>query len=142
MKTIYKTTCARLMTLLVLALLSVSNVWGEEANLTLSSTTKFGTTSGSTLTDNQGNTWTCTGTSIQNSYQSAYSGQQFGTGSTDYSYTFTSSISGTITSVSITAAAGGTAATYDISVGGTSFKSEIFLKLQQNILQQSTQQET
>lgn len=29
MKTIYKTTCARLMTLLVLALLSVSNVWGE-----------------------------------------------------------------------------------------------------------------
>ena len=30
MKTIYKTTCARLMTLLVLALLSVSNVWGAD----------------------------------------------------------------------------------------------------------------
>ena len=33
MKTIYKTTCARLMTLLVLALLSVSNVWGEDYTL-------------------------------------------------------------------------------------------------------------
>ena len=33
MKTIYKTTCARLMTLLVLALLSASNVWGKEGDV-------------------------------------------------------------------------------------------------------------
>ena len=113
----------KLFILLCLCCIGIGSAWGTEAKLTLSSTTKFGTTSGSTLKDNQGNTWTCTGTSIQNSYQSSYSGQQFGTSSTNYSYTFTSSISGTITSVSITAAAGGTTAKYDISVGGTSFKS-------------------
>lgn len=94
------------------------------ATLTLSSTKKFGTTSGSTLSDDMGNTWTCTGANIQNSYQSAYSGQQFGTGSTNNVYSFTTTVAGkTITGVSVTAAAGGTAAKYTIKVNGSIWKS-------------------
>ncbi len=100
--------------------------WADDttATLTLSSSKKFGTTSGSTLTDDDGNTWTCVGSSIQNSYQTTYSGQQFGTGSTNNTYTFTADFSGKIvTGVSISAAAGSTTPTYDISVGGSSKKS-------------------
>lgn len=94
------------------------------ATLTLSSTKKFGTTSGSTLNDDQGNTWTCTGTGIQNSYQSAYEGQQFGTGSTNYIYSFTTTVADkTITGVSIKAAAGNTTPTYTIKVNGQTWKS-------------------
>lgn len=98
------------------------------ATLTLSSSKKFGTSNNSTLTDDQGNTWTLSTTSattyIQNSYNSSYAGQQLGTGSSNVSYTISSTISGaTITSVSVTAAAGNTTPTYDISVGGSSWKS-------------------
>lgn len=93
------------------------------ATLTLSSTKKFGTTSGSTLDDDKGNTWTCTGTGIQNTYQSSYGGQQFGTGSTNHDYSFTATVSGkTITGVSIKAAAGNTKPTYTIKVNGTTWK--------------------
>ena len=92
--------------------------------LTLSSSNKFGTTSGSTKDDDKGNTWTCVGSNIQNSYQTTYSGQQFGTSSTNNTFTFTANFSGkTVTGVSITAAAGNSTPTYDISVGGSSKKS-------------------
>lgn len=110
-----------------LFLLGVGNAWGTDvtATLTLSSSVKFGTSSGSTLDDNKGNTWTCTGSNIQNSYQTTYSGQQFGTGSTNDTYTFTCTLGGgaTITSISATMAAGNSTPTYDISVGGSSKKS-------------------
>lgn len=62
--------------LLFLSFLLMSiGVFGTTATLTLSSSKKFGTTSGSTLSDTQGNTWTCTGNSIQNSYNTTYNGQ-------------------------------------------------------------------
>ena len=117
--------------LLTLVLLcGVGNAWGESttATLSLSSSNKFGTQSPSSLNDDQGNTWTCTSldndAGIQNSYQATYSGQQFGTGSTQCKFTFSASIANKcITSVKATMAAGGTTATYDISVGGTSWKS-------------------
>lgn len=94
------------------------------ATLTLSSSKKFGTTSGSTLDDDQGNTWTCTGASIQNTYNTSYSGQQFGTSKTDGVYSFTATVSNkTITGVSIKAAAGSDTPTYTIKVNGTTWKS-------------------
>ena len=94
------------------------------ATLTLSSSKKFGTTSGSTLNDDKGNTWTCTGTSIQNSYNTSYEGQQFGSSKTNNSYSFTATIAGkTITGVSIKAAAGSSTPTYTIKVNGETWKS-------------------
>ena len=110
--------------LTLLLLCGVCSVWAETtATLTLSSSKKFAMSSPSTLTDDCGNTWTCTGSSIQNSYQSAYSGQQFGTGSTNYVFSFKASFTNKIIkSVSVYMAAGGTTATYDISVGNTSWK--------------------
>lgn len=96
----------------------------KTGTLTLGSSNKFGTASGSTKNDNQGNTWTCTGSDIQNSYQTTYSGQQFGTGSTDNVFVFSANFSGKIvTNVAFTGAAGNTKPTYDISVGGSSWKS-------------------
>ena len=113
--------------LLLFALIvgGVSSTWADTTGtLTLSSSNKFGTSSGSTKNDDQGNTWTCVGSNIQNSYQTTYSGQQFGTGSTNNTFTFTANFSGKIvTGVSITAAAGNSTPTYDISVGGSSKKS-------------------
>ena len=116
-------TIARLRLLLVMFVaLSVSaEVWGATATLTLSSSKKFGTTSGSTLTDDQNNTWTCNGSNIQNTYNTTYKGQQFGTSKNAGNYTFACTIAGaTISSVKITAAAGSTNAKYSISVGGSS----------------------
>ena len=116
-------TVARLRLLLVMLLtLTVSaEVWGATATLTLSSSKKFGTTSGSTLTDDQNNTWTCNGSNIQNTYNTTYKGQQFGTSKNAGNYTFACTIAGaTISSVEITAAAGSTNAKYSISVGGSS----------------------
>ncbi len=101
-------------------------MWAADVTgtLTLSSDKKFGTSSGSTLTDDKSNTWTCVGTSIQNAYNSSYAGQQFGTKNTNYSYTFTADFTGkTVTGVSIKAAAGNSTPTYNISVGGSSKKS-------------------
>lgn len=99
-------------------------VGGITSSLQLSSAKKFGTTSGSTLNDDQQNVWTCTGDNIQNSYQTTYSGQQFGTGKTNNVFTFTSPFSGkTISSITIKAAAGGTIATYSIKVGDTLYMS-------------------
>jgi hypothetical protein len=110
--------------LLLCAIVLGSNAWATDGTLTLSSDKKFGTTSGSTLDDDQGNTWTCVGSNIQNTYNSSYGGQQFGTSKTNNTYTFTANFSNkTVTCVSITAAAGSSTPTYDISVGGVSKKS-------------------
>ena len=112
----------RLLLVMFLTLTISAEVWGETtATLTLSSSKKFGTTSGSTLTDDKNNTWTCTGSAIQNTYNTTYKGQQFGTSKNAGNYTFTCTIAGaTISSVKITAAAGSTSAKYSISVGGNS----------------------
>lgn len=93
------------------------------ATLTLSSSKKFGTTSGSTLKDDQGNTWTVTTTagSINGSYQSTYNGEQFGTSSTVWAGTFSAPITGTVSSVVVNANTGGSAS-LSVKVGTTSFK--------------------
>lgn len=95
----------------------------ETATLTLSSDKKFGTTSGSTLTDDKNNTWTVKTTigSINGAYQSAYNGEQFGTGSAVWAGTFSAPIAGTISSVVVNANTGGSA-TLSVKVGTTSFK--------------------
>ena len=112
----------RFLLVMFLTLTVSANAWGQTtATLTLSSSKKFGTTSGSTLTDDKNNTWTCTGSTIQNTYNNTYKGQQFGTSKNAGNYTFTCTIAGaTISSVKITAAAGSTSAKYSISVGGSS----------------------
>ena len=97
------------------------------SELTLSSSKKFGTTSGSTLqteTDPQV-TWTVTTNSgvsgtIQNSYQNAYHGQQFGTSGATWGGTFSASYSDNVTSVKVDANTGG-AATLSVTVGGNAF---------------------
>ena len=108
---------------LMLLTMSVGQMWGTDASLSLSSSNTFGTTSGSTKNDSQGNTWTCTGSTI-GGWSTDYNGQQFGTKSTNNTYTFTCSIANaTITGVSASMAAGNTTPTYNISVGGVSKKS-------------------
>lgn len=93
------------------------------ATLTLSSSNKFGTTSGSTLKDDQGNTWTVTTTtgSINGSYQSDYNGEQFGTSKAVWAGTFSAPITGTVSSVVVNANTGGSAS-LSVKVGTTSFK--------------------
>ena len=97
------------------------------STLTLSSSNKFGTSSGSTKKSSDNViTWTATTTTgaIQNTYSAstAYDGQQFGTGTTAWTGTFTtSSISSKkVTSVAIVANTGGSA-TLNVSVGGTTY---------------------
>jgi hypothetical protein len=98
----------------------------ETSKLTLSSTKKFGTSSGSTLQTETTPliTWTVTKTSgsgeIQNSYQSAYHGQQFGTGNAPWGGTFSASYGNTVSSVKVDANTGGSA-TLSVTVGGVSF---------------------
>ena len=114
--------------LALLAMLAVpKGGWGQTTSeLTLSSSKKFGTTSGSTLLTETtpAITWTVTKTSgsgeIQNSYQTAYHGQQFGTGSASWGGTFSATYNNTVTSVKVDANTGG-AATLSVTVGGIAF---------------------
>ena len=90
--------------------------------MTLSNDVKFGTKSGSTLTQNSV-TWKVTtkSGSIQNSYQSSYNGQQFGVSDTPWKGTFsTSDIVGKITKVAVAANTGGSA-NLSVKVGNTDF---------------------
>lgn len=93
--------------------------------MTLSKDVKFGTKSGSTLTQNSV-TWKVTtkSGSIQNSYQSIYyNGQQFGVSDTPWKGTFsTSDIVGKITKVAVAANTGGSA-NLSVKVGNTDFLS-------------------
>lgn len=94
----------------------------KTVSLTLSKDVKFGTESGSTLTQN-GVTWKVTtkSGSIQNSYQNSYKGQQFGVSGTPWKGTFsTSDIVGKITKIDV-AANTGDAATLSVNVGNTDF---------------------
>ena len=95
---------------------------GNVATLTLSSSLKFATSSGSTLTDDNNNVWTVTTTSgsINGAYNSSYNGEQFGTSSAPWSGTFSSPIPGTITKVVVNANTGGSA-TLSVTVGSTEF---------------------
>ena len=103
------------------------------ASLTLSNNKKFATESGSTLTDDKGNIWTVahTNASIQNSYNTTYKGQQFGTGSTNGTITFSTTINKPIKSISITAAAGGTKATVELSVNNIIWQTNTLSKTSQ-----------
>lgn len=93
-------------------------------SLVLSSDAKFGTKSGSTLTQN-GVTWTVTTKKgeIQNSYNNdTYKGQQFGTSKNPWQGTFsTENVQGTVTKVSVAANTGGNA-TLSVKVGNVDFK--------------------
>lgn len=111
----------------MLLTLGSGNAWGATSTLTLSSNNKFGTSSGSTKTSSDKIvTWKANTTNgaIQNTYSgsNAYNGQQFGTGTTAWTGTFTTSSISTkkITSVAIVANTGGSA-TLNVSVGGTTY---------------------
>ena len=95
----------------------------KTVSLTLSSSDKFSTTSGSTLTQ-KGVTWKVTTTNkgeIKDSYNLTYNGQQFGVKNTPWNGTFsTSGIVGNITKVAVAANTGG-AATLSVKVGNTDF---------------------
>lgn len=114
---------------MLMAVLSIGQMWGTTSTLTLSSSNKFGTSSGSTKkSSDNAITWTATTTTgaIQNTYSGTssgqYDGQQFGTGTTAWTGTFTtSSISSKrITSVAIVANTGGSA-TLNVSVGSSTY---------------------
>ena len=102
------------------------NGWAQTATLQLASgsSNMFATSSGSTLTQS-GVTWTATSTSgsIQNQWNTSYIGQQFGTGSTAWTGTFTAPVNGgTITQIAIVANTGGSA-TIAAKAGTTNFLS-------------------
>lgn len=90
----------------------------------LSSSAKFDTKNGSTLTQN-GVTWIVTTKKgeIQNSYNNdTYKGQQFGTSKNPWQGTFsTENVQGTVTKVSVAANTGGNA-TLSVKVGNVDFK--------------------
>ena len=105
-------------------------IWGgisygqETVSLVLSSSAKFDTKNGSTLTQN-GVTWTVTTKKgeIRNSYNNdIYKGQQFGTSTQPWQGTFsTGDVQGTVTKVSVAANTGGTA-TLSVKVGTVDFE--------------------
>ena len=93
--------------------------------MTLSKDVKFGTESGSTLTQN-GVTWKVTtnkGTIVNAYNNQTYKGQQFGVSDTPWQGTFsTSDIVGKITKIDVAANTGG-AASLSVKVGNTDFLS-------------------
>lgn len=96
----------------------------KTVSLTLSNDVKFGTKSGSTLTQNSV-TWkvTTNNNGPINGYNTDYNGQQFGTGKNPWKGTFsTSDIVGKITKIDVAANTGGTAS-LSVKVGNTDFLS-------------------
>lgn len=93
------------------------------STLTLSSSYKFGTKTGSTLNADDKIVWTANTTSgtIQNSYQNDYFGQQFGTGNSAWTGSFDADFSNkTISKIEIVANTG-SKATISVKVGDTNF---------------------
>lgn len=93
------------------------------STLTLSSSYKFGTKTGSTRNADDKIVWTANTTSgtIQNSYQNDYFGQQFGTGSSAWTGSFDADFSNkTISKIEIVANTG-SKATISVKVGDTNF---------------------
>lgn len=113
-----------LITMLLLAIWGGISYGQETVSLVLSSSAKFDTKSGSTLTQN-GVTWTVTTKKgeIRNSYNNdIYKGQQFGTSTQPWQGTFsTGDVQGTVTKVSVAANTGGTA-TLSVKVGTVDFE--------------------
>lgn len=113
------------MLLLMAVMFGGGKIYAQKTvSLTLSKDVKFGTKSGSTLTQNSV-TWKVTTKSgeIKNSYQSIYNGQQFGVSDTPWKGTFsTSDIVGKITKVAVAANTGGSA-NLSVKVGNTDFLS-------------------
>ena len=98
-----------------------SGAWAETVTLQLSSSTKFGTSSGSTLTQD-GVEWTVNSSkgSINGSWQVSYEGEQFGTSKAPWEGNFTATVPGQIMKVEVVANTG-EEATLSVTVGGTSF---------------------
>ena len=93
------------------------------STLTLSSSQKFGTKTGSTLNADDKIVWTVNTTkgTIQDSYQTDYFGQQFGTGSSAWTGSFDADFSNkTISKIEIVANTG-SKATISVKVGDTNF---------------------
>lgn len=94
------------------------------SSLVLSSSKKFGTSSGSQLSADDDASWIVTTSNkgtIQNSYQSAYYGQQFGTSKASWTGYFTSDFTGkTVSKIEIVANTG-SKATVAATVGGVAF---------------------
>ena len=93
------------------------------STLTLSSSYKFGTETGSTLNADDKIVWTVNTASgtIQNAYQNGYFGQQFGTGSSAWTGSFDADFSNkTISKIEIVANTG-FKATISVKVGDTNF---------------------
>lgn len=93
------------------------------STLTLSSSYKFGTETGSTLNADDKIVWTVNTASgtIQNAYQNGYFGQQFGTGSSAWTGSFDADFSNkTISKIEIVANTG-SKATISVKVGDTNF---------------------
>lgn len=113
-----------LITMLLLAIWGGISYGQETVSLVLSSSAKFDTKNGSTLTQN-GVTWTVTTKKgeIRNSYNNdIYKGQQFGTSTQPWQGTFsTGDVQGTVTKVSVAANTGGTA-TLSVKVGTVDFE--------------------
>lgn len=100
-----------------------STVESKTSTLTLSPTNKFLTGTSNTLKADDNVVWTVTTNTgaIQNSYQSAYCGQQFGTGDASWTGSFAADFSGKkISKIEITANTGGSA-TVSATVGNSAF---------------------
>lgn len=110
----------------------------KTSTLTLSSSKKFGTKTGSTLNADDKIVWTVntvTG-AIQNSYQNDYFGQQFGTGKAAWTGTFVADYSNkTISKIEIVANTG-SKATISVKVGDTSFGQSV--SITQNLNKKTT----
>lgn len=111
-------------------------VTGKASILTLSSTNKFGTTSGSTLAADDKTVWTVTTTgsnkTIQGTYSSDYNGQQFGTTNKPWTGTFSADFTGkTVTKIEIVANTG-SAATVSATVGDKAFGEAVSVAKQLN----------
>lgn len=112
------------------AMLTKSIILEQEAasstkisTLTLSSSYKFGTKTGSTLNADDKIVWTVNTVKgdIQNAYQNSYYGQQFGTGTTAWTGSFVADYSNkTISKIEIVANTG-SKATISVKVGDTDF---------------------
>ena len=110
----------------------------KTSSLVLTSSKKFGTTSGSTLKADDSQVWkitTISGGAIQNIFNNSYQGQQIGTGTSPWVGTFTSDFSGkNIKSIKILANTG-EKASLSVTVGNVDFGTKAVTKNASNALE-------
>ena len=110
----------------------------KTSSLVLTSSKKFGTTSGSTLKADDSQVWkitTISGGAIQNTFNNSYQGQQIGTGTSPWVGTFTSDFSGkNIKSIKILANTG-EKASLSVTVGNVDFGTKAVTKNASNALE-------